>query len=467
MEKIEPEKTARMVVDACSDCDVCRFLMDTDCLMFPELYRLYDKEIETGQTITSDELRNLVDLCNFCALCPCPNIRADIIKAKTQFIERDGLKFGVRTLEDVERVARLCGMFPQLTNLLFQHKLIGELFKSATGIHKERQIPIFPQENFPQWAKKHHLNTHPKKQIHRKIAYFAGCTANYLFPEVPRAVVDVLQHNGFEVYYPEQKCCGMPTLLEGDRKLTLEFVGFNLEHLAEKAENGYDIVCSCPTCGFMFRNILTEGAYYSDEYQDSVGGGKEYLKIPKEKATANPGKQEFKLVKKSMYAKILKDAGYFSTINPLKRIKVAENTYDLGEFLANLYRSGELKTTFGPVSGQMVYYPPCHLREQNIGKPYLDLLKIIPGINMEPIKGELFCCGMAGIMGFKKDFHHASVHLGSRLIHKIKELHPQNIVTDCLSCRLQFAQLTPYRVLHPIEVLNQSYSRFPSKTETR
>ena len=73
-------------------------------------------------------------------------------KPKLQFIERDGLKFGVRTLEDVERVAKLCGMFPQLTNLLFQNKLTAELLKSATGIHQERQIPLFPTENFPQWA---------------------------------------------------------------------------------------------------------------------------------------------------------------------------------------------------------------------------------------------------------------------------------------------------------------------------
>lgn len=155
MDKIEPESTARTVVDACSDCDVCRFLMDSDCLMCPELYRLYDKEIETGKNITPEELRKLVDLCNFCALCPCPNIRADIIKAKTQFIDRDGLKFGVRTLEDVERVAKLCGMFPQLTNLLFQNKHTGGLLKSTTGIHKARQIPIFPAQNFPQWAQKH------------------------------------------------------------------------------------------------------------------------------------------------------------------------------------------------------------------------------------------------------------------------------------------------------------------------
>ena len=465
MENNEPENSARMVLDACSDCDVCRFLMDSDCLMFPELYRLNDKESETGEEITSDELRKLVDLCNFCALCPCPNIRADIIKAKTQFIERDGLKFGVRTLEDVERVGKLCGMFPRLTNFLFQHKLTGELFKSATGIHSERRIPEFPQENFPQWAKKYHLNTQPKQHSNRKIAYFAGCTANYLFPDVPKAVVEVFQHNGFEVYYPEQKCCGMPTLLEGDRKLTMELVRFNLERLTEAVESGYDIVCSCPTCGFMLRNILKEGAYYSPEYQESVGADEAYIKIPVGKASHNPGNRGFELVKKRMYEKILKDEGYFSTLSPLKRIQVAENTYDLGDFLAGLHKSGKLETTFGPLSGQMVYYPPCHLREQNIGQPYLDLLKIIPGITLESIKGNLFCCGMAGIMGFKKEFHHASIHLGGRLINKIKALSPENIVTDCLSCRLQFTQLTPHKVIHPIEVLNHAYSRFQSEKE--
>jgi glycerol-3-phosphate dehydrogenase subunit C len=189
-----------------------------------------------------------------------------------------------------------------------------------------------------------------------------------------------------------------------------------------------------------------------------VGAGEAYIKIPIGKALNNPGDREFEHIKKSIYAKILKDDGYFSTIRPLKRLKVAENTYDLGEYLTDLYRSGELKTTFGDVSGRMVYFPPCHLREQNIGRPFLDLLQILSGITLEPISGELFCCGMAGIMGFKREFHRASIHLGSRLMHKIKELNPENIVTDCLSCRLQFTQLTPYKVIHPIEILNEAYS---------
>ena len=154
MEKFEPEKKTRKVVDKCADCDICRFLMDADCLFFPELYRLYDKEIKAGEEITSAELRKLVDLCNFCALCPCPPVRANIIEAKTRFIDRDGLKSGVRTIEDVERVAKLCGAFPQLTNMLLRGKATGDLIKKAAGIHHARQLPTFPGESFPQWAKK-------------------------------------------------------------------------------------------------------------------------------------------------------------------------------------------------------------------------------------------------------------------------------------------------------------------------
>ena len=133
MDSINPEKAARAVLDACADCDVCRFLMDTSCPFFPELYRLYDRELEGGEKATSQELRQLVDLCNFCGQCPCPNIRAGTIEAKTQFIERDGLKFGVRTIEDVERVATLCGAFPRLTNALFQAESDGGSTENGHG----------------------------------------------------------------------------------------------------------------------------------------------------------------------------------------------------------------------------------------------------------------------------------------------------------------------------------------------
>ena len=41
---------------------------------------------------------------------------------------------------------------------------------------------------------------------------------------------------------------------------------------------------------------------------------------------------------------------------------------------------------------------------------------------------------------------------------KIREMRPDRLVTDCLSCRLQFNQLLPVEVVHPVEILRESYS---------
>ena len=87
----DAERLMWEVVDACTDCDCCMYLMDTNCLFFPVMYKLWDREKETGERITHRDLRHLADLCNYCALCPCPNIREDIITAKTLFVDRDGL----------------------------------------------------------------------------------------------------------------------------------------------------------------------------------------------------------------------------------------------------------------------------------------------------------------------------------------------------------------------------------------
>jgi len=215
---------------------------------------------------------------------------------------------------------------------------------------------------------------------------------------------------------------------------------------------------SCPTCSYMLRKVLGRGAYYSEAYQESVGGDEKGIKVPVGKQLDEHGTRKFESLSKTIYKGILRDDGYFSSISPLKRIKVAENTYDLGEYLMDLYKKGEISTDFGSVAGRNVYYPPCHLREQQIGQPYAELLKKIPGIELAVAGGAFDCCGLAGVMGFKREFHDASVRMGSPLMEKIQALKPERIVTDCLSCRLQFEQLLPYDVVHPIEILHGAYA---------
>jgi len=42
---------------------------------------------------------------------------------------------------------------------------------------------------------------------------------------------------------------------------------------------------------------------------------------------------------------------------------------------------------------------------------------------------------------------------------RIEAIQPERLVTDYLSCRLQFRQMVPYKVFHPIEILSEAYCR--------
>ncbi len=449
---LEPEDKAREVVDACTDCDCCRPPMDPPCAVFAELYRLWDRERESGERISPAALRRMVDLCNFCALCPCPNIRADLIEAKTMFAARDGLARSARLLQDVERLARACGMFPKVVNHAAAGGFLEPLLKKAAGIHPLSRMPKFPRESFDRWAADRNLQESPQGEPEKKIAYFTGCTGRFLFPEVAQAATEVLQHSGVSVQFPGQCCCGMPPFLEGDRSLALKFASENIDRLAGLVKEGYAIVCTCPTCAFMLRRVISEGAYYSDRYQKKVGGDEKHISVPADRS--GRGKDLVSL-SKTIYGGILKDEGYFSSIDSLERIRVAENTWDLGEYLFDLHDSGKLVLPETGRQKRIVYFAPCHQREQEIGTPYAALMSRISGGRLETVDGRFYCCGMAGIMGFKKDFRDVSVQMGRPLFEKIRELAPEVLATDCLSCRLQFQQHLPYPVRHPIEIIRE------------
>lgn len=445
-----PQNIIRDAMELCADCDTCRTLMEEDCLFFPELYRLWDREKEDGIPVADAELRGLVELCTLCGLCPCPRIPGDVMEAKSRYIDREGLSPAVRLLTDVPRMARLCGTFPRLANALQSSRIVAPLLRKVTGVHPERQLPLFPEQNFFQWAAKKGLTA--RRGENRTVAYFAGCTAGYLFPRVGRAVVEVLERNGVTVYVPPQDCCGMPHLVEGDRNGTLQRVRPNMDRLLASIQAGDDLICSCPTCGFFMKVLLKERAYYSEPYQRSVDAGEDEIKVP------GPGRGgvKHKVLKKSVYKRILKDDGYFSSLDPMARIGLAEQLADAGEYLARLHAEGRLDPRFNAVPGRMVYFAPCHQREQNIGSPYPELLALIPGITIEPLTG-MDCCGMGGNFGFKAEFHEQSLAIGRPLMEKIRAKAPRAIITDCLSCRLQFSHVLPYPVFHPMEILAQAY----------
>ncbi|MDQ7783551.1 MAG: heterodisulfide reductase-related iron-sulfur binding cluster [Desulfomonilaceae bacterium] len=456
------EDKLRYWIERCADCDCCRTVFEEGCQMFPELYKIWDERQESGEKITTNDMRRLIDLCNLCGTCPCPEVPTSLMEAKTEFVARNGLPLKIKAIERVELVGRVAGAVPGISNFFLRNPVTKGLLQSALGIHKDRSFPPFPKESFSDRMKDGTKPVRRPANAVRKVAYFAGCSARYYVPDVGTAAVEILQRNGVEVHIPEQKCCGMPPLLEGDKELALELAGFNLDQLAEAVEEGYDIVCSCPTCGFALKILLKQGAHYSDEYRAAHGLGEadwnNLLSVPIERRTGRWISEYGRL----HGLRHMKDEGYFARLNGLKRVLVAENTYDLGEYLRNLHRLGELDATFGEVTARCAYYPPCHLREQGIGNPYADLLSLVPGLKIDSIEGYSYCCGAAGIMGFKRDFHDSSIKMANTLIDRIKALDPDKLLTDCLGCRYQFNHLTRYQVSHPIEIMKHAYDTYRS-----
>lgn len=443
----------REVVDRCSDCDTCRELMAGSCLFFPELFRLHDREKETGTPIRDRELQHLAALCTMCGLCPCPNIRADVIRGKSEQAIHEGLPFKTRLLADVQRLGKWCGMAPGLISRALDLPVVEGIGKKIAGVHPDRRLPTIPREHFFDWAKRRGLSQESTQT--RKVAYFAGCSAGYLFPEVAKAAVNIMQANGIGVHIPPQQCCGMPALVEGDRQTTLTRVRYNLKSLLEKVTDGYTLVCSCPTCGYLLKTLLKDQACYAAAYQKAVNAGPDEILVP-EGRSGNAG---FTRLKKSIYQHVLRDNGYFSDIDPLGRIKLADNVLDLGQFLERLYHENRLKKGFVEINARMAYYAPCHQREQEMGRPYETLMGLIPGLEIEPVGSAMDCCGMGGHLGFKSDFSQAATLLAGPLLAKIERTKPKAVVTDCLSCRMQFQHLLPYPVYHPLELIAKAYEK--------
>jgi iron-sulfur cluster protein len=80
-----------------------------------------------------------------------------------------------------------------------------------------------------------------------RVAFFAGCLNDFVYPELGHDLVQVLNRLGVEVLFPqEQNCCGVPALYSGDRETAIVLAEQNVA--AMLADNPDFVVTTCPTC---------------------------------------------------------------------------------------------------------------------------------------------------------------------------------------------------------------------------
>jgi len=83
-------------------------------------------------------------------------------------------------------------------------------------------------------------------------------------------------------------------------------------------------------------------------------------------------------------------------------------------------------------------------------------LKKIPGMNFSTI--EKACCGIAGTLGYKLETFDLSMKIGEPLFKDILDKSPDYVLTGTGTCQIQITQATEIPTIHPVILLNRSYS---------
>lgn len=248
-----------------------------------------------------------------------------------------------------------------------------------------------------------------------RVALLEGCVQRALFGHVNAATRRVLHTNGCTLVRARgQCCCGALHAhggdLDGARRLALVNIAAFERTGAER------IVVNAAGCGAMMK-----------EYSELFEG----------------------------------------TPHAARALTFSERVRDVSELLADL----------GPVEGEafpvrIAYDPPCHLiHAQRIVRTPLDVLeRAIPELMVVPIERADECCGGAGTYGLSQGAL-ASRILESKIRH-VQEADAALVLTANTGCIMQIgAGLVLVRdetpVLHPIEVLDESYRRANRSREPR
>ncbi|WP_094603763.1 Anaerobic glycerol-3-phosphate dehydrogenase subunit C [Sporomusa silvacetica DSM 10669] len=353
--------------------------------------------------LMEDDWETALEYCSNCKNCDisCPSrvpISTLTMKARAQYYKTHKQSFRDWLLSHGEQMGKMASLTPTLANL-GMNNIVSKAILKNVGISDKAPLPAYASESFSKQFKK--IKQQPTAN---KAVFYPGCFINYNQPQVGLDVVAVLQVNNFEVIVPEEAvCCGSPLVVNGYMDEAEANAHKNIAILQDYVRKGYPIITACTSCGLMLKQ----------EYQELF---------------ASKGVEQ-----------------------------VAGRIYDISEFLLELYDEGLLNTNFARQEGRYLYHAPCHLRVQGIGKPSLELVRMIPAI--EVIDADAGCCGISGNYGFKAEKYDIAMAVGNNLFETIKASGIGSVLSECGTCRLQIAHGTGVKTEHPIAVVRSAYNQ--------
>lgn len=383
-------KELERVFDICHGCRRCFSL----CNSFPTLFDAVDAS-STGEVdgVEKKVFWDVVDHCYLCDMCymtKCPYVPPHpwnldfphlMLRAKAVKYQKGQIRTRDKILSSTDVVGKIAGIpvVAEIANAVNKTAIGRKLLDAALGVHPQAPVPEYHSRTYRSRRRNQKSTTSvadATPETRGKVALFVTCYGNRNEPNLGEDLAAIFEHNGIEVSLAElERCCGMPKLELGDLETIEKLKDVNVPALAAMIERGYDIVTPIPSCTLMF-------------------------------------KQELPLM--------------FPNDPLVQKVKAA--MFDPFEYLWLRHKAGKLKTEFKNKIGKVSYHVPCHLRVQNIGLKTRDVLKLIPGTEVEVIER---CSGHNGTYGVKTEYRDISMKIGRPVISRVEDAHADYYSSDC------------------------------------
>jgi glycerol-3-phosphate dehydrogenase subunit C len=133
--------------------------------------------------------------------------------------------------------------------------------------------------------------------------------------------------------------------------------------------------------------------------------------------------------------------------------QLASAVYDYSEYLEQY--SSRLQSLVHPLKDRAAYHLPCHTQAQGTGLPGLQLMRLIPGLELDVVDD---CCGQSGTYGFKAEKNGVSRAISSSLVRRIAAVDPNIVLTPCGSCKDRISFASGVKTEHPVQLLRRCLS---------
>ncbi|STQ75208.1 anaerobic glycerol-3-phosphate dehydrogenase subunit GlpC [Grimontia hollisae] len=279
-----------------------------------------------------------------------------------------------------------------VVNTLTAIKPVKKLMHHTVGIDEHKSLPTYSRTTFRKWFDS---QKETQNQFAEQVCFFHGCYVNYNNPQQGKDLVKVLNAMGIGVQLlDKERCCGVPLIANGFFKKAKKNAETNVGEIRQLPQS-MPVISTSSTCAFTL-------------------------------------KQE--------YPHVL----------DVDNSAVADQIYYVTRFLLKRIMEGKtLKLKSTPL--RVLYHTPCHLERSGNVIFTLELLKLIPDLELVVLDSQ--CCGSAGTYGFKTENYDTSIKIGQALFDQIRAQQADFIITDCETCKWQLDENTQLEAIHPITLL--------------